>query len=182
MAADVPFHLRYTLTRGQRLVPHLRVWGPVWSACMVFMMGCLLYASVASVVALNVKGVFVFAAWAFGLFLLFRGLFVGLLDVLLVPVRTVDVIFEEDTADILIGGERWCLFLDGIIRIRKYRSDIWTIEHFNGSVLHVPTSAITEAQIGHLKAAMKRGRTPEGIQAVIERGRRIQEIMSAERR
>lgn len=179
---EVPFHLRYTLTRTQRLVPHLRIWGPIWSACMVILLAFVLYSVIASAVLRDAKGVFAFTAAALGLFVLFRGLFVGLLDVLLVPARKVDVIIEENTADILIGGERWCLFLDGITRIGKYRRDVWTIQHHNGSVLHVPTSAIAEAQIAHLTAAMERGRTPEGIQAVIERGKRIEAIMSAERR
>jgi hypothetical protein len=27
--ADLPFELRYQLTRRQRLVPHLQIWGPL---------------------------------------------------------------------------------------------------------------------------------------------------------
>jgi hypothetical protein len=88
-----------------------------------------------------------------------------------------DVIIEKDAAGILVGGERWYLFLDGITDIRKFRDDIWTIQHWNGSVLHIVAAAITDEQIDYFRAAMERGRTPEGIRAVIERGRRIEQIM-----
>jgi hypothetical protein len=36
---------------------------------------------------------------------------------------------------------------------------------------------LNSRQIDHLRAAMERGRTPEGFRAVIERGRRIEQIM-----
>ena len=55
-------------------------------------------------------------------------------------------------------------------------SGISTIEHHNGSVLHIPAGEITDDQLAHLRSAMERGRTPEGIRAVIERGRRIEQL------
>ena len=45
--------------------------------------------------------------------------------------------FSDTRAGILIGTERWYLFLDGITDLRKFRDDTWTIQHFNGSVLHI---------------------------------------------
>ena len=93
-----------------------------------------------------------------------------------------DVVVEEDAAGILLGTERWYLFLDGITEIRKYRDDTWTIQHWNGSVLHIPVSAITVDQLEHMRRAMELGRTPEGMKAVIERGKRIEAILQAERK
>jgi hypothetical protein len=93
-----------------------------------------------------------------------------------------DVTLEETAAGILVGEERWYLFLDGITDIRKFRDDIWTIQQFNGAVLNIAASAITEQQLEHIRAAMERGRTPEGVRAVIERGKRIQEIFESDRR
>jgi hypothetical protein len=58
---------------------------------------------------------------------------------------------------------------------------VWTLSHWNGVVLHIPIDAISEELLAHLRAEMERGRTPEGIGAVIERGRRIEEIMRSER-
>ena len=46
----------------------------------------------------------------------------------------------------------------------------------------IAASAIAEDQLAHIKTAMERGRTPEGIRAVIERGKRIKEIMETERK
>jgi hypothetical protein len=99
--------------------------------------------------------------------------------VLMVPVRRIDIVVEENAAAILIGTERWYLFLDGITDLRNDRNT-WTIQHWNGIVLHEPADAISEDQIEHLKKAMQRGRTPEGITAVVERGKRIEEIMRAQ--
>ena len=111
-----------------------------------------------------------------GLFLLYRGLFVGLIDALRVRRRVVDMIIDDETAAILIRGERWHLFLDGIAAILQFHPGVWTIQHHNGTVLHIPAGEITDDQLAHLRTAMERGRTPEGIRAVIERGRRIAEV------
>ena len=174
---QIPFHLRYTLNRRQRLVPHLKIWGTLY---VPFVVCLLLFFVVQAVITPFTQGIWAglcFGAMAIGLFLFLRGLFVGVLDVLLVPLRQMDVIIEENAAAILMGGERWYLFLDGITDIRKFRDDTWTIQHWNGCVLHIAAAAIADEQIDHLRAAMERGRTPEGIQAVIERGRRIEQVM-----
>jgi len=134
---------------------------------------------------LALKDVVGFGALAFVFLIILRGLVIGLFDVLLVPRRQIDITIEElkdgtSAAGVLIGKERWYLFLDGITGICKYREDVWTIHHFNGSMLHIPVSAITQEQMEYLENAMKRGHTPEGIAAVIERGRRIKEIMRSD--
>jgi hypothetical protein len=174
---DVAFHLRYTLNRKQRLVPHLKIWGPLY---VPFIICLFMFFVVQTIVTPFTQGPWAgvfFGAMALGLFLLLRGLFVGVCDVLFVPLREMDVIIEKEAAGILVGGERWYLFLDGITDIRKFRDDTWTIRHWNGSVLHIAAAAITDEQIDYLRAAMERGLTPEGIRAVIERGRRIEQIM-----
>jgi hypothetical protein len=178
---QIPFHLRYELSRRQRLVPYLRIWGTPLALFVVVMFLFFCVQAVVSACSLSGMGVVVFAGLALFVLVLYHGLFVGLLDVLLVPVRCMDVIVEEDAAGVLIGSERWYLFLDGITDLRKFCDDTWTIQHFNGCMLHIAASAIGEDQIAHLRAAMERGRTPEGIRAVIERGKRITEILEAER-
>lgn len=55
------------------------------------------------------------------------------------------------------AGERWWLFLDGIINIAMYRSDTWTIQHYNGSVVNVAASVISREQVEFLNAAARRG-------------------------
>jgi hypothetical protein len=172
----VPFQLRYTLNRRQRIMPHLRIWGPMY---VPFVVCLFLFFVVQAAVTPFTQGIWAgvfFGVLAGGLVLLLRGLFAGLLDVLLIPRRIMDVVIEENGAGILIGNERWYLFLDGITDIRKFREDTWTIQHWNGVVLHVSAAAISKDQIAFLSAAMERGRTPEGIRTVIERGRRIEQF------
>lgn len=178
---QIPFHLWYTLSRPQRLVPHLRIWGTPLTLFVVVMVLFFCVQTVVSACSLSGAGVAVFGSLALFVFVLYRGLFVGLLDVLLVPVRCMDVIVEENATGILVGTERWYLFLDGITDLRKFRDDTWTIQHFNGCVLHIAASAIREEQIAYIRTGMERGRTPQGIRAAIERGKRITEILDADR-
>src|SRR5262249_11886844 len=132
--------------------------------------------AVVSAWSLNWLALAMFGGLALGLVVLFRGLFVGLLDVLLVPARSMDVRVEENGLGFLAGGEQWWLFLDGLTGIEQLAAGVWTLQHWNGIVIHIPADAITEAQLAHLRAAMARGHTPEGVRAVIERGRRIMEL------
>jgi hypothetical protein len=178
---QVPFQLRYTLTRMQRLVPHLRIWGVGWTLFVVVMSMFFCERTAAHVYPFDAMGIAVFGGLALFVLLLYRRLFIGFLDVLFVPARSMDVIVEDNAAGILIGTERWYLFLDGIINICKFREDTWTIQHFNGCVLNIDAPAIQEDQVTHLRDAMERGRTPEGIKAVIERGKRIKAIQESER-
>src|SRR5258708_40236542 len=101
--AEVPFELRYPLSRRQRLVPHLRIWGVAYTPFVVVVFIFFCVQTIASVCSLNWAGVAVFGALAFGVFILLRGLFVGLLDVLLVSVRSMDVRVEENGLGFLAG-------------------------------------------------------------------------------
>jgi hypothetical protein len=84
---------------------------------------------------------------------------------------------SDPTAGILIGKERWYLFLDGITEIQRLQKDTWTLQHFNGSVLHISASVITDDQLGFIRSVAEQGRTPEGIRKVIDRGKRFKEIL-----
>lgn len=167
--ADVPFHLRYDLSRRQRLMPHIGVWGS---------MSLVIPLSLLGIILLSLSKSPWWALSSLPLFFVFRGFFIGMLDVILHRTRSMDIVVENNALGFLAGGERWYLFLDGITDIRKYCRDTWTIQHWNGSVINVLASAITDDQMEYIKAAAERGRTPEGIQAVIERGRLIQQLES----
>ena len=170
----VPFQLRYTISRSQRLVPHVRLWGVFTTIFVLVMFAFFSVRTMFAIWWLEWAAIVVFGGLALGVFVLYRGLFVGLIDVLTVPRRHVDAVIEENAAGILLGKERWYLFLDGITSIKQYRTDVWTIQHYNGSVLHIPVCAITDEQMSHIRVAMERGHTPEGVRAVIERGGRSQ--------
>jgi hypothetical protein len=172
-AIPPPFRLRYSLTRSQRLIPHLRIWG---SPTALFVVACFAFFIIsigASAAVRRGDGVLLFAFLALTLWWAFGGLFRGLLDVIRVPVREMDVIFEENAAGLLDGDRRWYLFLDGVTRISRFHPEVWTVQHHNGSVFHIPVTTITPEQLRYLQEMMEWGKTPEATQAVIERGRRL---------
>jgi hypothetical protein len=177
---QVPFQLQYKLNRRQRLVPLWRIWGVAVTPFVVVMLIFFAVATVVSILFLRPWDVVLFGSLGVVTFFLYRELFVGLMDVVRFPLRKMDIVVELNAADILLGGERWRLFLDGITEMRKYRRDTWTIQFWNGTLLHIDGSAITEDQVGHLRAAMEHGRTAEGIQAVIERGRKMRRVIDGQ--
>ena len=50
-----------------------------------------------------------------------------------------------------IESDRLWISLDGIMRIKKYSKDTWTISHHNGTVVNIPTAAIEEPYIEHMR-------------------------------
>ena len=102
-----------------------------------------------------------------------RGFIVGLVDVAFNPVRHMDIKIEENGLGFMTKMDRMWLFLDGVIRIEKLHDDVWTVCHHNGTVVNIPVAVIDEKYIDHMRQKGEWGRTPAGIQAVIERGKRI---------
>jgi len=141
-----PVHLRYTLNRWQRLVPHLRLWhglGPVFVAVFAL---CL-------VAAFQQNAWFLLAAlvpaW------LARGYIVGFVDLLLKPTREMDLLIEPLGIGVLIGDERWYVHMDGVVSIQRLAQGVWTIAHHNGTVIHVPTECMPDVCVQHIRAAIK---------------------------
>jgi hypothetical protein len=160
---EVPFELRYQLTRWQRLVPHLILWGPL----------SIVIPLTLPLLVLGVMQTWWAVFLVIPLVFLFGGFFYGLADVVFRRTAMIDLLIEENGLGFLAGGQRWWLFLDGLIRIEQLTGGVWTLQHHNGSVVNIPAHAISEAQLDYLRAAMARGHTPEGMQTVIERGRWI---------
>lgn len=171
-----PCQLRYTLSRGQRLIPHLRIWGIGLTLLVVGLVSFFLIMTVVSICSLDLLSALGFGVLALVFGILFGRLLGGLIDVVFVPTSRMDVTLEENALGILLGKERWYLFLDGVTRIDRFHRAVWTLQHFNGYVLHIAASAISEEQLDHIRQRMEFGRTPQGIQVVIERGKRIKEI------
>ena len=170
--ATVPFQLQYELTRRQRLIPHIRVWGP-FAFIIPSGLLALLYSSV-------------FFAWWFAILVplsawQFRNLLIGFGDVLLHRKVQMDLQVEEKAVGLLIGGERWWLFLDGFLRIEQLTKGVWTLSHWHGYVIHIPLTAITEDQLAHFRAGIERRNRPEHVQEVIERGRAIMRLQEKQR-
>ena len=174
--------IRYTLSRRQRLIPHLRIWGVFFTPFVTLLLAFFVWRVAAMVFALDLLGIVVFGALAASIALLFRGLFIGLVDVFLVPRREMAITIEDTAMGIMLGSERCYLYLDGIISISRFCHDVWTVQHWNGSVVHIAASAIDDGQLEHMRDMMRHGQTPEGIAEVIERGKAIASINAEEQK
>src|SRR4051812_908949 len=131
-----PFQLRYRLSRKQRLGVLMKMDGIALTVVGIVLLGFFCYLTLVSARALKIGEVVVGIAMVLVVFLLWRRVLLGLVGVLLVKWWEMDVVVEQDAAGILLGGQRWYLFLDCITSIEKYREDVWTIHHFNGFVLN----------------------------------------------
>ena len=147
----LPFQLRYDLTRRQRLVPHLKIWREYLLVVAVCVGG-----SAAGVAR----------SWWFILLLLFflyffRGFFIGLLNVALCRRQDMDVVVEPRGLGFLAGGERWWLFLDGLIAFDQLLPGVWTAQFWNGTVVNIPAGCLDARQVEFFReqlAAAKEGR------------------------
>jgi hypothetical protein len=145
-AMEHPAHLRYTLTRWQRLIPHLRLWHAI---------GPLIVASFVTLVAAAFRqnAWFFLAAFIVGWF--GRGYVLGLVDVMLNRTREMDIIIEPLGIGFLIGTERWYVHMDGVLSISQLTNGVWTIAHHNGTVINIPSHCMPETCLTHIHAAIK---------------------------
>lgn len=134
----LPIELRYDLTRRQRLIPHLRIWRPF--ALMIIV--CVAGAA---------WGVVYRTWWCLVLLLLllfvFRGFFIGLLNVLLIGRQHMDIVIEQNGLGFLAGKERWYFALDGLTSFEELAEGVWTVQHWNGSVLNIPAELLSAEQV-----------------------------------
>ena len=134
---QLPFELRYDLTRRQRLLPHLKI----WRQHAVLVIGC-----VAGAAAAVQRSWWVVFPLLFCLFIL-RGFFAGLLNVLLVRRQPMDVVVEENGLGFLARGDRLYFFLDGLTGFDQLAAGVWTVQHWNGSVVNIPADLLNEEQV-----------------------------------
>lgn len=142
MSHPAPFHIQYTLTRSQRLVPHLRIWAP-WLPGVLVLVGGLLVLVVR--VSLWYLPLAVVTSW------LVRGFVAGLIEATVCPLRTMDILIEKGGLGFLAGGQRWWVPLDGVLWVRQLHPDVWTVHHHNGSVINLLASAVPAEQIERLR-------------------------------
>jgi hypothetical protein len=136
-----PFHLRFTLSRRQR-VAELLPWLPAVAGTIGFGMGAAFLATVAS-------------PWFLLLLLLpviyYRGLFFLLIELAFWPQQSVEVFVDETQLEVRTRHSRRSQPLDGIIQV--FRSgEAWTVLHLDRTSLLIPIEAITHEQIDYLKA------------------------------
>jgi hypothetical protein len=175
-----PCHIEYDLSRRQRLAIHLGRWLPTLPGT-VFVVGVGIVSAhvLSSLVSRWFLVFWVVPLWAGGRW--FWGFPKGLLNVVFVPLQHMDIIVEETGLGFLVKGERFWVFLDGIRSIERHCEDTWTILHRNGTVINIPVAAIDERYIDHMRTMAEKRKTPEGKQAVLERGRLIAALEAEER-
>jgi hypothetical protein len=153
MSVELPFQLKYELSRRQRLFPHLMFWVRKFYGVMIFLFGL-------------VVSVVIFW-WFFSILILVfwitRDIWIEIADVVFHRVKRMDIIVEENRFGILVGVKRKWLFLYGIISMDQYIPGIWTIHHCSGRWVQIPESVITAEQVHYIKDVAAQG-SPEGIQ------------------
>ncbi len=140
---------RFTLSRRQRMVPHLKVWAP-YAVIGLPLLGFLLHLA------------FTRSPWAWFLFalliLLMRGFFIGLVQTALWPRQRLCVAIEERGVGFGEDEPQWWIFTDGILRFDQTCADLWTLYHYNGTVLNIPTDVISTEDVSFLRSqASRRG-------------------------
>lgn len=134
----LPLELRYDLTRRQRLVPHLRIWRPF---------ALLIIVSVAGAAWAIVNRGWWYLALLLLLLFLFRGLFIGLVNVLLVGRQPMDIVIERNGLGFLAGKERWYVSLDGLTSFQQLVEGVWTVQHWSGIVVNIPADLLSAEQV-----------------------------------
>lgn len=144
MVPVLPFHLRFGLTRRQRLATELYPWLPAIAGGAGFCIGAAYL-----VVAVS--------SWFLLLFLVpiiaYRGLFAFLIDIAVRARQPVEVVVEDSRFGVAVDTDQRWLSLDGIFQVfRSENGATWTVLHLNGTVLTIPAEAIASDQLDYLKS------------------------------
>lgn len=178
-----PLHLKYELTRKDRLFSHLKeegVWGIFGTIASLIIFMILISATIfhARRGAFADAGIF----FCFLLIWLFTSFFIldfKLWEVLLVSRKKIDVIVTDQAFEILGIDDRWMIWLDGVTSIKAFIPKISTIRHVNGFELLIPAGLMSVELLEHLEERRCWGKTRAGIEAVIQRGRLIQSVLDS---
>lgn len=155
MARRPLMELKYELNRRQRIIPHLAIWLPLLGMPSIIV---LLFAYL--LVSISVWFILPLLVMLW----LIKGFFVGLLDVIIYPKRKMDIVVEEKGLGYLANNERWWIFLCGVIEVSKICSDIWAVQHHNGTIINIPVSTITLEQVETLQSAIQNAKIQTEIQ------------------
>lgn len=160
-------HLQYDLTRRQRWGVHFAAWLPALPQYLF-------------VVALMVPLIW-WASERSPWFLLFgiaplwvlRGLIAGIVNIAVVPVQRMDILINEHGLGFMSDKHRLWVHLDSIVRIDRFRDDLWSFGCYHGEIISVPVALIDEETLAQVRKKMEWARTPEGVQAAVNRGRQL---------
>jgi hypothetical protein len=143
--STVPFHLHYELTRRQRLAAQLESWAPCLAACLGFTLGVAFLGAVVDRRFLLLLPLPVIVT---------RKFFAWLVHLARRPTCPVDVAVEAAGLGVRVGADATWLPLEGLIQVCKADGG-WQLIHANGTVLTIPSAAITDEQLDFLKAVAR---------------------------
>ncbi|HRW55890.1 MAG TPA: hypothetical protein P5081_23705 [Phycisphaerae bacterium] len=143
--------IRYPLTRRQRLT--LTRMGYRWR---FFYAPALIVALV--VLSGEISKLFCIPL-CISLFI-YRRLIIDLVDLVMIRIRVEDIILHEFALGFISNGARWWVMTAGVVDVTERIKGMWTIRHYNGTVLHIPAAMVTSSHIDHLKSAAARFRGP----------------------
>lgn len=135
--------LKYDLTRRQRLIPHVRAWG--------FAQVFLLPGIIAIVAAVVTKPSWTLVIPSLLILWFVRRYLVGVFNVLLKRRQKMDIVIEDSGLGFMIGTERFYVFLDGLTAVRDLESSVWTVQHWNGTVVNIPKKILPDDALEFLR-------------------------------
>jgi hypothetical protein len=142
-----PFHLRYDLSRGQRLGPHLLPWAPCLGASLGYTLGIVFLAKVVS-------------AWFLPALVLpaiyCRRFFALALGILVHPAEPVDLFADETHLELRAGGVSVRFALAGIVQVYRSEHNTWTVLNRDNTAVTIPAAVISEEQLRYLKSFVRR--------------------------
>ena len=80
-----------------------------------------------------------------------RGLFFGLVFIILRRRESICLAIEERGIGFGDSQPDWWIFTDGITGFRR-TFDIWTVYHYNGTLLHIPADILSPDDVAFLKS------------------------------
>jgi hypothetical protein len=83
----------------------------------------------------------------FCLLFIFRGFFIGFLNVVVVRRQAMDLVIEQTGLGFLVGTERWYIALDGLTAFDELAKGVWTVQHWNGCVVNIPAGLLSAEQV-----------------------------------
>ena len=152
--------LQYDLTRKQRLIPHLRIWGVTQ---LFVILGVFAVATATAQRSWWTAIVVVLLILWFG-----RGYIIGLFNVGFVRLQHMDIRIEDNGLGYMAGKERWYIFLDGLTAVRDLERSVWTVQHWNGTIVNIPKKILSDEALEFLRDWVCRAndiRSKYGIQS-----------------
>jgi hypothetical protein len=139
--AAVPFRLHFTLTRRQRLGPHVLPWAPCLAASLGFTLGVIQIAAAHN-------------PWLFALLVLppvvCRRFLLLLVRVMAHPTEPVEITVDDAWLELRSDDATRRFPLVAVVQVFR-AGEAWTVLFADNAAVTIPAAAIAPGQLDHLK-------------------------------